>query len=313
VTTHAQAYVRHPSFELAAAMSPTPAHLHAFQERWHIPRGYLTLEDMLRDDALDVISLCSPNEQHVAQAVEILTSPHRPRVLFMEKPVCGQPHDLDRLVALARHTSVGVLVNHTRRFDPAYRRLAHLVRSGTLGALVSGRCLYYGGWFNIGVHLLDTLRMLFSEDIEVVSASPAGHGRGADSNFHVGLRIGCASVIAEAFDESCYQLFEWDLRFALGRVQLSMDGNIAVERVEVNGLDERVLAPAEGFPLQGLDSPLLHAVGAIEAYLRGQDPWGALGVDLASASQTMKLLWEAQEMAREEPARHGAISHAAAR
>lgn len=297
VTTHAQAYARHPAFELVAVMHPTPVTVQAFQRTWGIPQGYRTLADMLQHESLDVISLCSPTEWHAPQALEIMASSRRPRVLFMEKPVCRHAHELEALSACARQQGTGVLVNHSRRFDPAHRRASALVRSGALGALVSGRCLYYGGWLNNGTHVVDTLRLLFPGPIQVVSAAMSGHGRGDDRNVTAELCVGGASVAVEAFDESRYQLFESDFRFESGRLRLQMDGQIIVERVERNRLDERVLAPAEGFPLQGLDSPLAHAVAAIDSYLAGRLEWDGLGADLTSASVTMETLWQAHALA----------------
>ncbi len=302
VATHAQAYFRHPSFKVVAAMNPTHDHLASFQQRWQIPRGYATLEEFLAGERLDVISLCSPNTVHGAQATAILASPNRPKVLFMEKPVCPIPEELETLKALAERTKTTVLVNHTRRFDPGHRRVADLIRAGTFGPLVEGRYTYYGGWLNNGAHLVDTLRLLFPGQIDVTEAAFADHGRGADQNLRVNLRMQAVSVRLEAVDESYYQLFESELRFASGRVRFfDFGARILMERVEAQDR-ERVLVPISGSPLAGLQDPLWHAVQAIDEVLTGQPRIQQLGVDLSQAALTMRTVWQALDLAKDQAA-----------
>ena len=301
VVTHAQAYYRHPSFELTAAVNRGVEGLREFQHTWHVPRGYLSLEEMLDSGQLDVISICSPNELHFSQAVQILTSHARPKVLLIEKPVCLGAEELASLIDLAQRTEVEVIVNHTRRFDPAHRQLAQLVRSGKLGPLVEGRCTYYGGWLHNGTHLVDTVRMLFDEEPHVVSAVVASGGRIGDHNLDVQLQVGNAKILLEAFDETYYQLFESEFRFESGRVQLlDFGARIVIEQVELNEIGERVLIPTKESPLQGLVSPLYYAVESIDAHLRGRNVFHELGVDLSAAALTMRTIWRAKDMVTRE-------------
>lgn len=284
---HAQAYAQHPRFTLTAAMDPVAD--------WRTTESLL---ELLAGERLDVISLCSPTAWHAAQAVDVLSSPTPPRILFIEKPVCRTAEELRRVEQLARHTGVKVLVNHTRRFDSAHQRVAALVQSGTLGELLSGRWTYYGGWLNIGVHLIDTLRMLFAEALRLESSLASGSGRGDDHNLDVTARLGGARLHIEAVDEAHYQLFDCEFRFERGRVQLlDMGTRIVAERVEMSRFKERVLVPIEGYPCEGLVQPLASAVQAIDSALSGADRFLELGVDLATASGTMNLLWQTQELA----------------
>jgi predicted dehydrogenase len=233
--------------------------------------------------------------------MQLLESPSRPRVLFVEKPVCINPKELDCLMERAKQVAVAVVVNHTRRFDPAHQQVAHLIRSGVMGALLEGKCVYYGGWIHNATHVVDTLRMLLAQEPKVVSAVVSGPGRRGDPNLNVRLLIEDAPVAIEGFDEAHYQLFESELRFQRGRIRLLDFGAvIAIEQVEVNEMGERVLRPAQCSPVQGLLSPVSHAVDAIDAYLRGHDRLQELGVDLASAAATMSVIWQAKEMAGEQ-------------
>jgi len=298
VRTHAQAYNRHGGFQLAACVNPTEELLRKFQKKWKIPNGYRDLAAMLEKERLDVISLCSPSEFHASQVEEILASASKPQVLFVEKPVCLQEQKQYSLLRKAEESGVKILVNHSRRFDPVHQELRKLIGTGTLGNLTQARCLYYGGWLNNGVHLIDTLRMLLSQGLSLVSSRPAGHGRGKDTNLDLDLRVGEATIEIRAFDERRYQLFEMDLCFEQGRIRLLDAGfRIMTEKVKVNAWGERVLSPVAGFPKKGLVSPLAEAVRGIARVLGGKAKVLEWGVDLPTALKTMQFLWKAQAMA----------------
>ena len=298
VVTHAQAYHRHPSFQLVAAAEPDPESLGRFQRTWGISSGYQSVKEMQDAEGLDVVSICSPDELHFAQAEEGLTSEVRPRVLLVEKPVCLEAGKLDSLAEMAQRAGAEIVVNHTRRFDETHRRVARLVREGRLGGFLGGRCTYYGGWMHNGTHAVDTLRMLFDDEPRVVTAAVSNSGSPGDENLDVRLLLGRSAVVVEGFDESYYQLFESELRFESGRVRLLDFGStITIEKMEVNELGERVLRLAEGSPLQGLVSTMYAAVEAIDSYLQGRGRLHELGVDLSAAALTMEVMWQAREMA----------------
>lgn len=296
--THAQAYHRYPGFQLVAAADTDPERRHLFQKAWNIPLICSSLEEMLAREHLDVISLCSPMEFHFAQVRRILTADAPPQVLLIEKPVCLLPEELNQLRNLEWEKEVRIAVNHTRRFDPEYRRLADQTQMGPLGPLIEGKGTYYGGWLNGGSHLVDTLRMLLHTEPKVLQASVCPGGRGEDHNLDLILAANGAEIQIEGFHEAYFQRFEVDLCFESGRVRLmDMGTQIFMERVEVNALGERVLVPLDGFPRKASDCPLAHAVEAMEAVLKGGQTFRLLGVDLAGAAPSMNLLWRAQELA----------------
>jgi predicted dehydrogenase len=298
IATHAQAYHRNPAFRLAAVFSHPLQEAHRFGEIWGAPRVFPSLAAMLAPGNLDVISICSPSEFHFSQAQEILESPGRVKALWIEKPVCRTEVELHRLMELSEITGVVAAVNHTRRFDAAHRRAAHLLRSGKLGAFLKGRAVYYGGWLNNGVHLIDTMRMLLPEEPQVVAAVKVGSGKPGDDDLQVELVVGRGRLAVEAFDETYYQLFEMELLCEKGRLRLLDFGSrIEVELVEVNDLGERELKPQPDSPWQGLASPFYAAVEALNAQLRGQNVLAELGADLATARGTMNLIWQASKMA----------------
>lgn len=298
ICTHAQAYRRNPNFTLDAAVDPDKKRLKQFRRIWSIPRGYATLKQLLDSGVPDVISLCTPNMLHARHIEQILCSKKRPRVVFAEKPVCLTREELNRLIRLERGSGCRVVVNHTRRFDPAHVKLSSIIKQKMLGRLLEGSCDYYGGWLNIGCHVVDTLRMLIGSDPRVETAEFVPKGRVNDICFNVTLRFKAAPVIIKAFAERYYQIFEIDLRFTKGRILIRDFGsNILIERVKVNNLGERVLYPAPASPVRGVVSPLSHAVNDISGYLEERIFPRSRKVRLEDSAGTMEILWQARELA----------------
>ncbi|MBI1952745.1 MAG: Gfo/Idh/MocA family oxidoreductase [Candidatus Omnitrophica bacterium] len=310
VQTHAQAYHQHPAFKLTAVVDPKASRREALGKRWRVPGRFASLNAFLEKERVDVISLCSPSELHFDQAKQILLAQNPPRVLFMEKPVCLDEADLDRLLDLERTGRTRILVHHPRRFDPAYQKLARRIRSGVLGPLVEGISTTYGGWMNSGVHLVHTLRLLLPGEPKIANVSTAPGGRAGDDNLHLTLRWEGAPVSFRTFDERLYQMFECDLRFQRGRVQLLNFGQaIAVWETAVNDWGERILVPAEGSPFQALQRPLAHALDRIDACLAGKTPQGdPEGVGLTAVRETMRLMWRARALASAKELSHAARS-----
>lgn len=293
VGTHAQAYVRHGAFRIEAVCDPREERRVRFAEVWGVPRTYGSLGDLLEHERPRVISVCSDTALHASEACDILRAHPSPPVVFVEKPVCTTAADLDHLHRVASTAGAAILVNHSRRFDPAHQRLAALIRRGELGPLVHGRCDYYGGWLHNGCHMVDTLRMLFGA-LTIDHVAAGAPGRPGDPCIDVRLLADGAPIEMTGSNEQHFQLFEMDLRFERGRVLVRDFGEqIVVQDVEINAIGERVLVPRADSPWAGLDSPLLHAVGAIRTHLDTGSGLDSTGATLKEACETMKVLWQA--------------------
>lgn len=296
---HARAFSQDPRFHLAAALDPDKRRLEDFRVEWKIPTGFDRLEELLSGGPPEVISLCSPSDLHFPQIRQILAGARRPRLLFVEKPICLTAEELAGIQRWTGQTGVPIVVNHTRRFDPAHRRLAEWTRSNRFGSLLEGFCTYYGGWVNNGTHWVDLLRMLFPQQPRILSSQSTGWGRGSDADLQIELQVGEAPVHLQAVDEKRYQIFEAELRFERGRVRiLDFGKRIELEEAQINAHGERILVPVEGSPWRGLEFSMPAAVEAVAAALEGgQGRLAALGVGLEEAAHSMRIVWAAQEMA----------------
>ena len=294
VGTHAQAYHQHPLFEIKAVTCPDRYKF--FQKAWNIPNAYKNLDEMLKNEKLDVISICSPNEYHYPQIKKILNSNSCPKVIFAEKPICLKQSELEELKKMAIAANCEIIVNHSRRYDPGHIKVKQLINSQELGKLLSARCDYYGGWLHNGCHLIDTLRMLFDEEPIVESLNLGPPGRTDDPCLNVKLRIKDAPVDVTGFDKKYYNIYDSEFKFEKGRISLQDFGRkIIVEKVETNKNNEKTLIPFSDSPWKGLDSPMYHAIDLIAKHLKDKEPLSGHGVTLEEVTGTMNILLQTKD------------------
>ena len=158
-------------------------------------RHAFDLAEVLLDDSLDVIHLCTPHAVHKGQLVAAVAAG---RHIICEKPLATTPADLHAMVAAAeRHQAAGKIAAciFQHRHGLLARRLQELIAAGSFGALQSAnlpfRCTrrraYYdsaawrGTWavegggtcINQAIHSIDQLVWLCGGDPVAVTATCA--------------------------------------------------------------------------------------------------------------------------------------------
>jgi predicted dehydrogenase len=115
-------------FTTVALVEPSRAVREELRHRYGIGRAYADHGAMLDDGDLDAVVVASPNGTHADVVLDCLE--HGLDVL-VEKPLCLELGDADRIIE-ARDRSGGLVqVGYMKRFDPAYEALlADLARDG---------------------------------------------------------------------------------------------------------------------------------------------------------------------------------------
>lgn len=106
--------------------------------------AYPTWRDLIADDAVDVVHICTPNQSHAEIAdAAIAAGKH----VICEKPLATSAGDARALAAVAaRHPSLVAAVPFVYRFHPLVREARARVRNGTVGRLFSLRGAYLQDW-----------------------------------------------------------------------------------------------------------------------------------------------------------------------
>jgi predicted dehydrogenase len=102
-------------------------------------RGFASGEELIADDGIDVVHICTPNHLHLPLAMAALEAGKH---VVCEKPVALDAAGAARLVAAARASGRIATVPFAYRYYPTVREARARVRSDTLGELQ----LIYGGY-----------------------------------------------------------------------------------------------------------------------------------------------------------------------
>ena len=133
VTPHAKGLMDlSDTIDVAAAFSPSEARRKAFGEKFSFPLVD-SLDAVLNDDSIEAVAVFSPANTHADIAERCAAAGKH---VLMEKPLDITTERAERLVAACRTAGVklGVVLQH--RFRPAGMKLAEILRSGELGAIV---------------------------------------------------------------------------------------------------------------------------------------------------------------------------------
>ena len=115
-----------PDFHLKTVATSQPS---LFEVYPHVARAK-SLEDILSDPEIDLVSLCTPNETHFDYAVKSLEAGKH---VLVEKPFTSTVGEAKKLVALAKKTGKQLFVFQNRRFDSDFMTLQKVVQNGWLG------------------------------------------------------------------------------------------------------------------------------------------------------------------------------------
>ena len=151
-----------------------------FVAQFGAERGYARLEDLVADDVVDALVVCTPNALHATQAVLALEAGIP---VLVEKPMAINAQEAERMAKVSEQTGVPLMVAHCWRFDAEARWLRGRIRDGGVGRPVrtsgSGIHVNWGpkGWFteaalagggalvDMGIHAVDTARFLLGDPV----------------------------------------------------------------------------------------------------------------------------------------------------
>ncbi len=131
---------------------------------------------------LELVVIATPNQWHAPYALACMEAG---KDVLCEKPAVLSVSELDSLQECSRRTGRIFTVHQQRRWDPDYRAVCDMVKSGKIGHVTTIESRVFGergvcfGWradpesgggmlYDWGVHLIDQILMLF-EDAKVTS------------------------------------------------------------------------------------------------------------------------------------------------
>jgi predicted dehydrogenase len=171
INTHAKAYLKHEGFILYGCVDPDQNAREIFSKQWNIKRTYTSLAEALDDDVeYDVVSVCSPTDQHYSDLG--ILSKSNTKFIFCEKPITNYFTKSELIVNKMKNLNIGFAVNHTRRWDNDINLFKEEIDKGKWGGIRSVVGYYNKGILNNGSHLIDILQHLLGDMNLVAIGSP---------------------------------------------------------------------------------------------------------------------------------------------
>ncbi len=170
---HFPAYLREKRVEVVALCDIIPERAEkAKKEHFNSADTYADYKDLLKDESIDVVDICTPNYYHSVIAVDALNAGKH---VFCEKPDAVSVEEALKMKGASEKNGKMLMVMRNNRSAPASREMKALIEDGVFGEIYAGRCGWIrrrgipgkGGWFttkalsgggpliDLGVHMID--------------------------------------------------------------------------------------------------------------------------------------------------------------
>ena len=175
---HARAAQSIADLESVAIVNHRADSMAAYAASFGIERQYASVEDLLANGGVDILSVNTPNYLHAPQAIAALEAGVH---VMVEKPMALDTAEAEAMQAASERTGAKLMVAHCWRFDEEVNWLKQQIDAGKLGTVLRSRGYGVhvnwgpGGWFtearyagggalaDMGIHAIDTARYLLGD------------------------------------------------------------------------------------------------------------------------------------------------------
>jgi predicted dehydrogenase len=172
-------------FRVLGITSRSTKHASASPTLSAAPRVYDSLEEMLDDQAIDIVDIAVPPREQPAIIDRIIEHRRRVRGILAQKPLAMSYADAARIVEACSRAGVVLQVNQNMRYDHSVRALKSLIDQGLLGepvlATIEMRAIpHWMPWaqdgrslstFIMSIHHLDTFRYWLGDPERILAST----------------------------------------------------------------------------------------------------------------------------------------------
>ena len=170
---HIGGYKANPNVEIVAFCDINEARLKEKGEKHGVTHLYTDVNEMVKNEQLDAVSVCTWNCAHAKCTIAALNAGIN---VLCEKPMAMNAKEAEDMMAAAEKNGKLLMVGFVRRYGNDMDVLQDFVRSGYFGELYYAKANYIrrhgnpGGWFgdksrsgggpliDLGVHVIDFVR-----------------------------------------------------------------------------------------------------------------------------------------------------------
>lgn len=220
--THAGTYVRHPGVRLTCGSDVDGYALRKFENMWGVKNLYTDYKRMLRENDIDILSICTPPEGHYRIIRAALGAV---KAILCEKPFTNGSGEIRKIIKLNRRYGTPVEVNLYREYDESHARIKDIIKSGRLGAVQRVNSYYGKGLRNMGTHALGYLMGIFGKPQEVKVLGKKRYAGIKEYTYDIYLKFrNGVPALMQGCDFNKFRLFEFDFICEKGRIQILDEG-----------------------------------------------------------------------------------------
>jgi predicted dehydrogenase len=222
---HAPLLQAHPGFTLASVVQRSRQHA---KERYPDVAIVKSVDDIIADEAIELIIVNTPNETHFEFASRALRAGKN---IIVEKPFTVTSTEAEELIAISRETGRMLSVFQNRRWDGDFITVQQILAAKLVGKIAEFELHYdryrnyieantwkeesgpgTGILYNLGSHMLDQVLVLFGMPLDVDARMGIQRPGGkVDDYYDIRLRYTDFSAIVK----SSYLVREQGPRYAL--------------------------------------------------------------------------------------------------
>ena len=116
--------------EVVAVASPTPGNARAFAERHSLQSHFTDYRDMLRDPAIEMVTITAPNRMHAQMTIDAARAGKH---VVCEKPLCVTLEEADAMIDACAKAGVLLLYAEELFFAPKYVKAKQMADEGAFG------------------------------------------------------------------------------------------------------------------------------------------------------------------------------------
>jgi predicted dehydrogenase len=175
---HMAGYLAQDNVEVTAVCDIDADRLETYVNQYHVGNRYTDYEEMLRQEDLDGVSICTWNNSHAPIAIAALQAGKN---VLCEKPMAMNAKDAEEMQATAEKSGKLLMIGFVKRFAVETDICQDFIDKGHLGDIYYAKASYLrrcgnpGGWFadkkrsgggpliDLGVHVIDQVRYLMGK------------------------------------------------------------------------------------------------------------------------------------------------------
>lgn len=189
---HLPEYAANPNAEIVGLFDQNAERTAQLAEQYEC-RAFRSYDEMLEDESIDAISVCTPNFTHAENSIRALNAGKH---VLCEKPMALSLEESRRMLDAEKRSGRIMMLGHNQRLIAAHLKARQLLASGAIGKMLFFQCNFKhsgpenwsidnsrGTWFfrkdqasfgvmgDLGAHKIDLIRFLTDSEITSVFAN----------------------------------------------------------------------------------------------------------------------------------------------